>query len=125
MLDLNKPIQTRAGHPVRILATDIHGCYPIAAAIGESHYLRSPVVRQYDLEGSLRGSGSRRLRKTALDLVNVPEKRTLFLNIGYAPHLPQRFYVSGAYLSRREADEWASEERIACKEITVVEGEGL
>ena len=79
-LDLTKPVQTRSGHPARILCTDLVsyiGRYPIVAAVrydGDSHeslhvYTRDGKYIEIDKDEDPR------------DLVNVPAVRHEFVNV--------------------------------------------
>lgn len=71
MIDFKKPVQTRRGYPVTILTTDGRGNYPVVGYIWERTdvhtWMRSGRYFA-DLEGPL-------------DLINVPEKRTAYVNI--------------------------------------------
>jgi len=74
--DPTKPVQTRAGQPATILATDIDNpSYPIAARVRrEDNSLE--VIMGY------RANGQRfPFAHNDHDLVNMPEKRTLFMNV--------------------------------------------
>lgn len=79
-LDLTRPVQTRDGRPARILATDLIGQSPIAAAvsnIGPYDYkqLQSETVFRYSASGHfcpVDGASE----DCPLDLVNVRVKRT-------------------------------------------------
>lgn len=66
-LDLTKPVQTRDGHPVRILCTDRKGKYPVVGLVISNYdddFIRCwPVSGSYDLD-----------RLQHLDLINVPPK---------------------------------------------------
>lgn len=74
MLDLNKPVQTRDGRPARILATDAKGRYPIVALITmESGREEAVRLTEY---GSVFYEEDHHL-----DLVNVSEKRVMYINV--------------------------------------------
>ena len=72
-LDLTKPVQTRDGRAVRILATDIKSDAPIVAAI--QIFKNDEKVYCYKANGNLLGS----IYENLLDLVNVPE--TKWMNV--------------------------------------------
>ena len=73
-LDLTKPVQTRSGLPVRILATDRKGEQPVVAAV-DGYFIRgTETILNYRLDGAMSPYGT-----SDGDLVNVPEaprKRT-------------------------------------------------
>lgn len=107
MLDLTKPVQTRDGRAVRILATDVADSdYPIVAAT--QYEPEDEIVETFTREGHLllrpgvdTTSGN--------DLINVPEKRVLWLNI-----------YDGSYPSHdtyEEAERSACSSRIACVRV--------
>ena len=64
-LDLTKPVQTRDGHPVRILATDLRSEYPVTGIISHPGY---DEVETWTLDGAFVSSDEH-----PDDLVNVPE----------------------------------------------------
>lgn len=100
-LDFNRPITTRDGRNVRILCTDLNGQYPIAAHVEESigHW----VLKAYPLDGQRPGVNP----GNALDLVNVPEKREVWVNI--YDHPSDTGY---GYVSKELADRAAGDSRI-------------
>lgn len=65
MLDLSKPIQTRSGRKVRILATDLKSDYPIAFSV--TNAVGEELVTTCRPDGSTHGWGEHED-----DLVNVP-----------------------------------------------------
>ena len=65
-LDLTKPVQTRDGCPVRILATDLRSEYPVVGIISRRGY---DEVETWTLDGNLVSSDEHEL-----DLVNVPDE---------------------------------------------------
>ena len=95
MIDFSKPIETRDGRKVRILATDVK-CkfYPVVAVLMDDDGDES--VDSYTADGkySVEGCGCE-----GDDLVNVPEKHTLWLTI---------FYDGSAsgYTTEQQAREW-------------------
>jgi len=71
MLDLNKPLQTRDGQKVEILKTDRKGNYPIVVLIGEEEEMVAYAPNgRFDL-----------WEESRLDLVNIPEEKTVWINI--------------------------------------------
>lgn len=123
MIDFDKPVQTLYGEPVRIIETNVAGArYPIVGLVATGGGER---LYRYDRQGRVSlGRGPRSPRPHSLDLINVPEKHTLWLNINRVSG--NRAAVGGYYSSREEADAWAiGVARIACIPITVTEGEGL
>ena len=63
-LDLTKPVQTRDGRPVRILATDLRSEYPVTGIISHPGY---DEVETWTLDGAFVSSDEH-----PDDLVNVP-----------------------------------------------------
>lgn len=106
-IDFNKPLQVDDGIPVRLLASDLNGPFPVVVAIaapdGDDYTCR------FDSNGVAVG-GFRHL-------MNVPEKRTRWLNI-----YENRCCI---HESREEADDRKAYDRVACIQITYHEGEGL
>ena len=120
-IDFDKPVQTRDGREVRIYTTEgktKH--YPV---IGELCSDGNWHVRTWTSGGTdIRWSSSTvvGLKDEGGDLINVPEKHTVWIN----------FYRGAASLSihhadKASADEAVTEGRIACIEVTFTEGEGL
>ena len=105
-LDLTKPMKTRCGFTVRIYAQDGESTYPIHGAASERD---GWVSRSWADNGR-----HQYLNEGALDLVNVPEKRTLrgYVNIYPDPYTPM------FHFSRIEADKAATSDRIACVVIS-------
>lgn len=65
MLDLTKPVQTRGGDAVRIVATDVRSAQPIVAIVSEDG--KDEEVWTYCLDGSFFDS----LEPSTMDLVNI------------------------------------------------------
>lgn len=112
-LDFTKLIKTRDGRDVRILCTDaqLYDGRTIVAVINGSIAMLFP-----DGQGYPRSMVPR--IELPYDLVNVPEKRKVWLNL----------YELGSafcYPSKDIADEQAGKDRIACVEVEYTEGEGL
>lgn len=82
--DPTKPVQTRDGRPVRILDTNgaygPKGQYPVAAAVPYYCGGYGTSLFYYDANGIL--GGSEKLKITSRNnLVNVPERKSVFLNV--------------------------------------------
>lgn len=69
-IDFTKPVQTRDGRAVRIYATDGGGEYPVHMATRDSDGMWYPGSRTED--GRVHRNGD-----SPLDLINVPETRTV------------------------------------------------
>lgn len=67
-LDLTKPVQTRNGLPVRILATDVRSICPV---VGIVSYPDFDSIETWTLDGKFAPDGN---DEYELDLVNVPEE---------------------------------------------------
>lgn len=76
-LDITKPVQTRSGGKARIVATDLTGPYPILAVLTDGNgSVRSETYQANGWEYASREGED--------DLVNTPETRERFLNLGQA-----------------------------------------
>jgi len=110
MLDLNKPVQTRDGRKARIICTDMkRSDYPIVALTDRGDY---EVCDLFTIDGTC--SLSAEPHKN--NLINVPEKHTVYINM----------YPDGrefSYASREEADECAATNRIACVKVEYEKGQ--
>ena len=108
--DPTKTVQTQSGKPWRKYATDGGGLYPIHGAVLESN---GWIAGLWTAEGKFYNGF-----RSGDDLVNVPEKRTLWVNCyPYSCH---------GYLTRKAADSGAdANTRIAIIPVTFTEGEGL
>lgn len=71
MIDFKKPVQTGLGRPVSILTTNGRGPFPVVGYIGDGVALFS--WSKTGLFSSVPNQD--------LDLINVPEKRTAYVNI--------------------------------------------
>lgn len=119
-LDLTKPVKTKGGLSVRILTADAAGDFPVAGLVMHEHGVERPAMWRRD-GIYYRGSPS------DMDLVNVPKKRTLWINIpAGVGTIPCVGLI--CYTSRELADanaHYSRSTRIACVEVTYTEGEGL
>ncbi len=113
-IDFDKPVQTRDGREVRIYTTEGKTKnYPV---IGELRSDGCWHIRTW----TSGGRAAVGLKDEGGDLINVPEKHTVWIN----------FYRGAASMSfhhadKASADEAVTEGRIACIEVTFTEGEGL
>lgn len=109
-IDFNKPVQTRDGRKVRILATDAVGGQPVIALVMDNQSLE--VVSRYSKDGSYLVS-----KPTGADLINVPERVERWVNV-YGPSAG----VGILNESRAGADEDAGSQRSAVIRITYEDG---
>lgn len=72
--DATKPVQTRDGRKARIIATDKRGVYPIVALAEDDG---EEITCVYTHEGMFWRDGT----QSRNDLVNVPKKRTVYINL--------------------------------------------
>jgi hypothetical protein len=87
-IDLNKPVQTRDGRKVRIVATDVKGVYPIIALVEADD---CEDVNTYTADGYYFSGGD---EETDDDLVNVVERVERYFEVFPAMH---------GYASKEEA----------------------
>lgn len=109
-IDWSKPVRTRDGRAVRVLCTDCESPsgYPVVALVKDSYgYDR---VQSYTLEGKYR----RTVSENPNDLENVPEVTNLWVNV-YTND------ISG-HTSKKEAEYWAENGRVALLRLTIVDG---
>ena len=108
MTDFTKPVQTRSELPVTIISTEGRGKHSVIGYVGEqdclTHWLSD-------------GSYSH-VSKHEHDLINVPEKRVMYVNVFSDDY-------SYSYATRKEADEddYVGNSRIACIRIEYTEGQ--
>lgn len=114
-LDLTKPVQTRGGMAVRILATDIKGDHPIAGVVT---YLDGvETLENWAADGRWFNGQD---EDTVLDLVQADVWFEGWINLYPAGR------ASMVYPSREQADIHANHrDRLACHFIRVKQGEGL
>ena len=100
MIDLTKPVQTRDGRKVRVLCTDRLGYESVVCLITEGD--GREVV-------ACRAPGGQFLtdKESGRDLINVPEKRVVWVNM-----LPD--VVAKAFASKHGADTLGPKGREAC-----------
>ena len=104
-LDLSKPVRTRDGRPARIICTDCRGSeYTLVALVTYNDGAERP--RRFTASGAFHNEC------TSLGLVNVPEKRSMWVNIypygRVCVHETRASVDAGAELNSR----------LACVEIT-------
>jgi len=68
MLDLTKPVETIHGEKVKILYINKKGDYPVVALVGENEALMALTI-----------DGKNNIKEDLPYLVNVPEKRTVWI----------------------------------------------
>jgi hypothetical protein len=98
MIDFNKPLQTRDGRPVRILATDLKGIYPVAAVVPSGG---EETVQSFTLDGRFYASADS--EETEWDLRNVPEETVEYGN--FYPDRGSATYAWCRYVEREAARE--------------------
>lgn len=114
-IDFSKPVKTRGGLEVNILADRALGKFPVVGQILDAY----PILACWDRTGRCWGNP---VSESPSDLVQTPApiKRTVWLNI-----YPT---CTTAHHSKEEADRYAvGERRLACEqvEIDTYEGAGL
>lgn len=111
MIDFSKPVQTEGGKPVRILSQDGTPARPIVGLIGDNLYTWPVSGVYYEYASS-----------HALDLENVPEKRTVYVNVYKQP---DGLKTGGSYPTREAADSAAHfiASRAGCMKVELVEGQ--
>lgn len=75
MIDFTKPVQTRGGKSVRIFTTLADG-QPVVGQIDGS-----TTINRWDIDGTFGVSRPPLQVPHPADLINVPEKRTAYVNI--------------------------------------------
>lgn len=112
-IDFTKPVQTRDGKPVKIISTDGHPNCPIVGYIENRDV---PVTWNPD------GKFCSGAHESEIDLINVPQKRTLDVWVNVYPN-NEVF----SYSTKETADKLAGTHRLACIHIVreYEEGEGL
>lgn len=98
-VDWTKPVQTKRGTKLRVLCTDAPGVYPVVVMAP------SGGINKYPLETTR--------------IINVPEKRTGYINI-YDNPVPLGPYIHG---DRQQADDGAITKRIACIKVEYTVGQ--
>ena len=110
--DPSKAVRTRGNKRVRIIATDINNDgWPIGALVTEDD--GREVFYKYTVDGRRTLSSIH-----SYDLINIPEKRTVWVNIYECGHCSY-------YSTSHRAFENALSSRIACVKVEFEEGEGL
>lgn len=100
-LDLTKPVQLRDGRKARIICTDrVSDHYPVLALIPDTD--GKEYSESYTVEGKLYTHGS---GNSQMDLVNVPERHSIFLNIYKTGNVCQHSTLSGAQIHHHSPSE--------------------
>ena len=106
--------QTRDGLTARVLCVNLNRpLYPVVAAITNEDGIE--VIWYFTDEGRFINTNVDRVE----DLIPKPKRIKGWINV--YPYC----YIYGLYPTKKEADENADPQRIACIEIDVEEGEGL
>ena len=100
MIDLTKPVQTRDGLKVRVLCTNMKGRDTVAGVITDDD--GTDMVDAWQADGHY-NIGPEEART---DLINVPEKRVVWVNVN-----PGNWMHT--YPSKDDADEYASHSRLS------------
>ncbi len=123
--DPNKPVACRDGTRARIICTDAKGSGPIVALVT---FEWGEAVVQYGMDGSRYAS----VDQDKLDLINIPEKRTLrgWVNVYVQRNCGTLSEYFRLHETKEAADTWDKGvvgPRIACIEIVreFTAGEGL
>lgn len=113
--DPSLPVQTRAGHPARIICTDAEGAFPIIALLSIADVGGCPrdIPYSYTVDGR---SGIN--RTSCRDLINVPTRVERFMNVYPLSTFSVRLFNTDA-----QADEGASALRIGILKLTFNEEE--
>ena len=113
--DPTKPVQTRDGHPARIICTDAKGNWPIVALVSTSTTIPPYVAEETPFPFSADG---RRIigAATTTDLVNIPEEHEVWVRVYKNGYAHAETYPSGDSIAPT---------CIACLHIKFREGDGL
>lgn len=114
-ISMDKEYTTRDGRPVRILCTNRKCDFPIVALVTQGN--QSEDVFCYTQKGSYSAAY---IHRHNLDLIEKPRRLQGWINV-----YPNE--ITGVvYQTRSDADSGASDERIACIDLSQFkEGEGL
>lgn len=109
--------QTRDGRKVRILCTDGNDKdFPIVGFIeGKSKTAHWQLTGQW---------ASGEFHEGKADLVNVPEKRVVWVNV-YPANATSKFELSDGHETKEAADMGFRTGRLACVRVEFTEGQGL
>lgn len=102
--DPAKPVVTKGGLPARIICTDREGsdAYSVVALLNRGSGVET--LESFTNDGKYYGPES----DSRMDLVNIPEKHTRYLNI---------YPDSRLHLSREIANKGAVSDRLACIKV--------
>lgn len=111
--DPTKPVQTSSGYPARIISTDVKGAYSIVALLdGEN----GEVPHLYNSDGKFYTNET-----YSLDLVNVPEKKTVRRYINLYPDLSLGDGSNDAETAKKRR---GGRPVLACIEIDITTADG-
>src|SRR3990167_4901835 len=117
-IDMNKKYKTRNGMDVRILCTDkIHAPSVVGLVLLPSG---KESLGLWHSDGAVHSQGI----ESPDDLIEVKEKRVLWINI-YKSKIGPNEILSFSYSTKNDADESASTNRIACVKVEYENGDGL
>ena len=94
--DPTKPVQTRDGRPARIVATDYKAHSPafcIIAIVPPKDNPQIELIQLFTKEGTAVAGAN-------WDLINIPEKRTLWINV--YQRKTDNFYCTSTFLKKYE-----------------------
>lgn len=112
--DPTKPCQTKDGRAARVLAIGVNGCNGETLAVLISEKDGTDIPCCHHANGQYM-----KVLTSARDLVNIPEKKTIYVNI--RPNGQD----DTTHFSRYDADARATPDRVACVRVEYEEGEGL
>ncbi len=128
--------QTRDGRKARVV-TSLEGTADQCLVVCIMQPFGKEMLGRYELDGSFWNNKA----NDPADLINIPAKRSGWVNVYDKPHphlnvnddQPVVFWSGvAAYTSKADAEKWAQHAfkafglcRIACVQITFTEGEGL
>lgn len=108
MIDWNAPLQTRDGRSVRVYTRfGNHRVYPVVGEIGDDA-TQPPILARWDKYGRIAPSAGQLYCHS--DIVNVPEKHELRLEVDFygGGGFGYRIYLD----QKQEASSWIGESKI-------------
>jgi len=115
--DPKEPVQFRyAPEQVRVVATDLKDDRPIVIAVTIAG---KETIGYRHADGRVISD-----RESPYDLVNVPKKHEVWINLYHSIDQIGGFY-GFAYFTKEAADEALTANRAACVRVEFTEGEGL
>ena len=117
MIDFTKPLQTESGLPVRYLGVLNEDTYEESHIVSIQNNFGFDEVYEVQILDSKRWIAFRPGPKT-YDIINVPVKHVYWVNF-YSDDIPLH------HKTKEQADNCASNDRIACVRVEFSEGYGL